>query len=162
MCNKMLLVIDVQKAFINKYTNNIPKMIEEHIIKNEYNVIVLGKFINNLDSRFVKKLQWTRCIDENDTEIVLENYRKFPIIERTAYSVYNNQLELLLKENDIDTVYLCGLDTDACVLKTAVDLFENNYNVKVIEKLCASSGGIEYHNEGVNLLKRFIGKNNII
>lgn len=162
MNNKLLLVIDVQQAFINKYTNHIPKLIEEHINNNIYNTIVLGKFVNNLDSKFVKELSWLKCIDDKDAKLVLENCEKFPIIERTAYSLYNNKLDLILKKNKIDTIYLCGLDTDACILKTAVDLFENNYNVKILENLCASSAGIEHHNEGINLLKRFIGKNNII
>ena len=35
---------------------------------------------------------------------------------------------LVNKENKIKDIYLCGIDTDACVLKTAIDLFENNYN----------------------------------
>ena len=162
MNNKLLLIIDIQQAFINKYTNHIPNLIEKHIDKNKYGKIILGKFINTSNSKFVKDLNWLGCLDEKDTKIVLEDYQKFPIIERTAYSVYNDKLEKFLKENSIDTVYLCGLDTDACILKTAVDLFENNYNVKVLEKLCASSGGIEYHNYGIKLIKRFIGKDNII
>ena len=33
---------------------------------------------------------------------------------------------LIVVFSSIGVVYLCGLDTDACVLKTAVDLFENN------------------------------------
>lgn len=162
MGKTLLLVVDIQQAFINKYTERISDLIEKHIISNRYDKIVLGKFINNPNSKFVKDLNYLGCIDEKDIKIVLEDYKKFPIIERTTYSVYNNKLEKLLKDNNIDTVYLCGLDTDACILKTAVDLFENNYNVKVIENLCASSAGIEYHNYGIKLLKRFIGKNNII
>lgn len=162
MNNELLLIIDVQRAFINKYTDNIPNSIEKHIKNNKYNMIVLGKFVNNADSKFVKDLKWLGCMNNNETEIVLNNCKDYTIIERTAYSVYNNRLEQILKENDIKTVYLCGLDTDACVLKTAVDLFENNYDVKVIKDLCASSGGIEYHNYGIKLIERFIGIDNII
>ena len=162
MNDKLLLIIDVQQAFINEHTKHIPSLIEEHIKNNEYNTIVLGKFINDINSKFVKDLKWTGCIGKKETEIVLENCEAFPVIERTAYSVYNNELDLLIKQNNINTIYLCGLDTDACVLKTAVDLFENNYNVKIIKDLCASSAGVGYHNEGIKLLERFIGKNNVI
>ena len=28
---------------------------------------------------------------------------------------------------------MCGINTDACVFKTALDLFENNFDVKVID-----------------------------
>ena len=162
MKNKLLLIIDVQQAFINKYTEHIPNLIDEHINNNKYNIIVLGKFINRPDSKFVKDLKWSGCMNQNETEIALRNYKEFSIIKRTAYSMYNNELEKILKENNIETVYLCGLDTDACVLKTAVDLFEHNYDVKVIKNLCASSGGTEYHKYGIKLLERFIGRDNII
>ena len=37
-------------------------------------------------------------------------------------------------ENHIEQIYLCGIDTDACVFKTALDLFENEYDVYVLEK----------------------------
>ena len=162
MNKNLLLIIDVQRAFINKYTECIPNLIQKHIQNNKYDMVVLGKFVNNADSKFVKDLKWLGCMDNNEIEIVLDCSNDYPIIERTAYSVYNNKLEQILKENEIKTVYLCGLDTDACVLKTAVDLFENNYDVKVIKDLCASSGGTEYHNYGIKLLERFIGKDNII
>ena len=57
---------------------------------------------------------------------------------------------------------MCGIDTDACVLKTALDLFENNYDVKVIEDCSMSHSGIEYHNSAINMLKKLIGNQNVI
>ena len=67
-----------------------------------------------------------------------------------------------IKENDIDKIYLCGFDTDACVQKTAIDLFENNYNVFVLKDYCMSHKGVELHNIIINNLARLIGKNSII
>ena len=54
------------------------------------------------------------------------------------------------------------IDTDACVLKTALDLFENNFDVKVIEDCSISHSGIEYHNFVINMLKKLIGIQNVI
>ena len=65
-------------------------------------------------------------------------------------------------ENNIDEIYLCGFDTDACVSKTALDLFENNYNVYVLKDYCMSSESVELHNVYINNLARLIGKNKIV
>ncbi|MEI3434494.1 MAG: hypothetical protein V8R26_05800, partial [Clostridia bacterium] len=54
-----------------------------------------------------------------------------------------------IKENDVEQIYLC-LDfknTDACVLKTALDLFENNYEVYVLKEYCMSGAGQKIHND---------------
>ena len=67
-----------------------------------------------------------------------------------------------LKENKIKDIYLCGIDTDACVFKTAIDLFENNYNVKVIEYYTMSHSGRRYHKFAIKMLKKLIGKDSIV
>ena len=48
------------------------------------------------------------------------------IIEKGIYSAMNNQLCDYLKENSIEEIHLCGIDTECCALKTAFDLFEKN------------------------------------
>ena len=70
--------------------------------------------------------------------------------------------ELNIDSNNIETIYLCGIDTDACVLKTALDLFENKFDVKVIEDCSMSHSGIEYHNSAINMLRKLIGNQNVI
>ena len=78
------------------------------------------------------------------------------------YNYAKDNFEKYIKENNIEEIYVCGLDTDACVLKTSIDLFENNYDVKVIKDLCMSHSGIEMHNIAINILNKMIGKDNVI
>lgn len=59
-------------------------------------------------------------------------------------------------------VYVCGLDTDCCVLATAVGLFEKGIRPIVLVDLCDSTGGTESHKAGLLALKRLIGKKNVI
>ena len=84
------------------------------------------------------------------------------IFNKKIYSAVNDEFKTYIKENDINSIFLCGIDTDACVLKTAVDLFENNIDVKVIEHCCMSHSGKKYHNYAIKMLKKLIGKDNII
>lgn len=65
-------------------------------------------------------------------------------------------------ENNINYIYLCGIETDACVMKTAVDLFENGLNVKVIEKYCMSHSGKKFHKSAIKMLKKLIDNKSVI
>lgn len=157
----LLLVIDVQKNFINKKTRNIPSRIENLIQKNKFNYIVFTKFINDKDSNFYKVLNYKGCMTEEDRRIVIDT-KDNRVLEKRTYTALTPELMTYLKENKIKDIYLCGIDTDACVLKTAIDLFENNYNVKVIEYCTMSHSGRRYHKSAIKMLKKLIGKDSII
>ena len=157
--NTLLIIIDLQKDFINSNTKHIINKITE--LEKKYKFIVFTKFINNKDSIYVKKLNYHGCITEDSQKIVI-NTNNNKIINKTIYSAYNNELINYIKDNNIDELHLCGIDTDACALKTALDLFENGYDVKVIEDCSMSHSGIEYHNSAIKMLKKLIGNQNII
>ena len=57
---------------------------------------------------------------------------------------------------------LCGIDTEACILKTAFDLFEKEYDVYVLKDYCASTLGVKRHNNAIAILKRNIDEKSII
>ena len=157
----LLLVIDVQRNFINKNTKNIPKRIEKLINENNFKHIVFTKFINDENSNFYKVLNYRGCIRNEDRDIVGDT-KDNRVLEKKGYTAITRELIIYLKENNIKDVYLCGIDTDACVLKTAVDLFENNYNVKVIEYCTMSHSGGRYHKFAIKMLKKLIGKDSIV
>lgn len=64
-----------------------------------------------------------------------------------------------INDNEIDIIYLC---TDACVLETVVDLFQNNYNFRVIENCSMSHLGKEFHEFAIKMLKKLVGVQNVI
>lgn len=159
--NNLLLVIDLQENFINENTKNVPNSIKKLIDSNIANHIVFTKFINDDSSNFYKVLNYKGCMSEKDRNIVIDT-KDYKIIEKRVYTAYNDELKLYINTNNIKTIYLCGIDTDACVLKTALDLFENNFDVKVIEDCSMSHSGIEYHISAINMLRKLIGNQNVI
>lgn len=58
-------------------------------------------------------------------------------------------------------LYLVGIDTDCCVLKTATDLFERGIRPIVLEHYCASNGGEDSHKAALRVMERTIGRNQI-
>lgn len=156
----LLLVIDMQKAFINKNTEFLIEKINTLVKSEKYNDIVFTRFINTKESLFVKKLNYYGCI-EDDKEIVVKT-KKNKVFDKKTYTALNNDLKNYIEKNEIDKIYLCGIDTAACVLKTALDLFENGYDVYVLKEYCASTHGYERNKNALEILKRNIGENSII
>lgn len=161
MKNTLLLIIDVQKNFINDNTKKIPNKITNLINKNHFDYIAFTKFINDENSNFYKMLNYKGCINEDDRKIVFDTQNN-KVFTKKIYTTVSDEFKTYIKENEIKKVYLCGIDTDACVLKTAIDLFENNIDVKVIENCCMSHSGKKYHNYAIKMLKKLIGKESII
>lgn len=102
-------------------------------------------------------------MDEESQEIAPDVMR---FVERTfvkyTYTCFTAEFDDYIRENDIDCLYLCGVDTDACVLKSVIDAFERNIECKVIVDCCASDGGSEVHEAAVCILERTIGENQLI
>lgn len=157
----LLLVIDLQKSFINNKTIDIVERVEKLIERNNYDYIAFTKFINDKNSNWYKILDYKGCISKEDQEIVVST-KNHDVFDKKIYSALTDDLKCYMKKNNISTLYLCGIDTDACVLKTALDLFENGYNVKVLEKYCMSCAGKQNHKKAIEILKRLIGKDNVI
>ena len=159
--NNLLLVIDLQSNFVNDFTKTIPNKVRMLLESKRFDNVVFTKFLNDKNSQFYNVLNYKGCIEERDRASVVDtgNAR---IIEKKVYTAYNDELVKYIKDNNINTIYLCGIDTNACVLKTALDLFENNYDVKVIEHCSMGHSGKEYHDFCIKLLEKLIGKDNIM
>lgn len=158
---KLLLVIDVQNGFINENTKDTVLKINNLVNQNRYKHIIFTRYINDENSIFYKKLGYKGCINKEEQRIPIDT-KNHTIIDKEIYSAFSRELENYIKENNITEIHLCGFDTDACVLKTALDLFENNYDVYILKDYCMCGKGIELHNFIINNLKRLIGKDKII
>lgn len=158
---KLLLVIDVQNSFINEKTSSVLEKINSLILSNKFDKMVFTRFINSYESIWYKKLNYQGCISENDTKLAIES-KDNKVIDKKIYTAYGDELKEYIRKNDINEIYLCGIDTECCILKTAFDLFENEYNVYVLQDYCACTHGIKRHNNAIEILKRNIGKDNVI
>lgn len=159
--NRLLLVIDVQRNFINANTEDVLSKIQDLIASNQFDFVAFTKYKNAVDGLFCRELNYLGCIKEEDQEIMLGT-KNFPIFEKTGYTVLNDEFKKFLSDYHIDKIYLCGIDTDACVFKTALDLFENEYDVYVLEKYCRSHIGKTAHDHAITAMKRLIGEKRVI
>lgn len=77
--------------------------------------------------------------------------------DKTRYSAFvGTNLELQLRERDIEELHLVGVCTDICVLHTAVDAYNKGYKIVVHEKGVASFN-LDGHEWAINHFKNSLG-----
>ena len=88
--NKLLLIIDMQKQFINENTEFLINKIYSLLEKEEFNNIVFTRFINDENNVCYKKLKYTGCIKE-ERKIVMQEHKE-KIIDKSTYTALNKDL----------------------------------------------------------------------
>ena len=160
----ILIVVDEQEGFRGKESESILSNIQT-LMKRFNGLVILTKFVNLKNSLFEKQLKWTKFQTEKDQKIfpeLLNTKRPFTIIKHKGYTVLNNELKKLLLNNNIQKAYLCGIYTNICIMKTAMDLFDSGFETFVVEDACASLQGKQKHDFAIDSLKYILGKNHII
>lgn len=157
-----LFVIDVQNGFVTEKTKHVvPRIIS--LMESFNGMIIATKFINVEKSPFQQIMHWYGLRSSPETDVVkdIAKHANF-IVEKAIYSACVEDVKNLLTKNKIDEAYVAGIDTDCCVLKTAIDLFEIGISPIVLADYCASNGGERSHMAGITVLERNIGRQQII
>lgn len=63
-----------------------------------------------------------------------------------------------MKENNITKLFLCGLDTDGCILASAYEGFDLNYDIEILRDLCLSHSGNELNNSALDIIEKNLQK----
>ena len=158
---KLLLVIDAQNDFVNDLTKVTLKKIEVLIKSKQFTTVAFTKFINSNDNRFYKDINYKGCLTEDGVSIAIDT-KDYKIFNKNAYTALTDEFRSYLKNENISQIYLCGFDTNACVLKTALDLFEGGYDFYVLKHYCMSSFSKEVHDDALTILKLLIGNKRVI
>lgn len=159
--NRALLIVDVQNGFVSENTKHIPAKVES--LQRDYDVVFATRFINLPDSLYRKLIRWN-CLSPGteDVELAFKPGKDVVVLDKNVYTCVNSDFLDMLKDRKIDAVDICGMDTDICVTKCAVDLFENGVTPFVLKDYCATNAGKEINDAALHILARYIGKSQII
>ena len=163
--NTALAVIDVQKGFINDRSRSVvPRVIEAvRFFQSQNWPVFLTRFVNQKGSGFERWIGWQRLQTSPEIDLCDEVADlQLPVFEKYGYSSFTKDVRDWIAEKSITRLVCCGIATESCVLKTAVDAFEANIEPVVISTACASHGGIDAHEAGLLVLSRFIGQGQLI
>jgi len=183
----ILLAVDLQNGFlitpeceavVSKVVNNASKFYQ----------VWATRFFNR-NPNFSRQLNWNEMVSGQEIElskilipVVSKTFEKpsyspisptllqvniiscflFSHAHASSSFVMSSALLQALENNAITTVAVCGVDTDACVMATALGLFDAGFETFVVSDGCASSGGREYHEVAIKILKRNIGEKYVI
>lgn len=138
--NKILIVVDMQKGFINKPNYvSLNQKINTLIKSNNYTNYIFTKFINLQNSLYETKLKWFGLKTPQEQEISVELPKNKSIIfEKFGYGLSLRQIEFI-KNLNVDTVDICGLQTDACVYAIALQLFDNGIYPNILINYCETA-----------------------
>ena len=119
---KKLLIVDMQKGFINKNNGFLVKNVQNLIDCGGFDKIYATKFLNHKGSQFFKFLNWSRFCENSETDFAVDLPKDVVMIEKTSYALAGAEVEKFFDKDD--EVYLCGTDYDSCVLAIAFQLFD--------------------------------------
>lgn len=112
--NNLLLVVDLQNDFINESTAFLKEKIKQLINSKEYSNVVFSQFINSTDSKYIKLFNWYGCTTKEGMTIAIETGNNY-ILKKDTYTCLNDELKRYIKDNKVDEIYICGIDTECCV-----------------------------------------------
>jgi nicotinamidase-related amidase len=164
----VLVVVDVQNGFITEHSQPVVPVIADlvHRWQAAHGDVVFSRYLNYSGSPFERLIGWSEMVDGPEIEIVTELAPyvgpNSPVVDKYIYTLFTPQGSCLVEERGWTDLYVCGIDTDICVLKTAVDAFEHNLTPWILKDACASHAGPQAHTAGLFVAARFIGPNQII
>jgi len=160
-----LVVIDMQNWSINEDTKKIPGKIADFINKNmsKFDFVLFTSARNTKESNLYKYLGIRGGLGGKQTEMRTEIKRfltKDNLFTKTTYSAFKSKKFLdFLKRNRIRILYLCGINTDKCVLATAYEAFDLGYDIRIIEDLIGSTTRTRAKHQGaLRVLKGLVPK----
>lgn len=164
--NKILIVVDLQNGFTRyDQTKELAKKIVGLTKSGVFDKVIATRFLNREGSQYTKFLNWHRLMGSPDIDLV-DGLFPDAVFDKWIYTCVNDEFMNLLRHcngGDLPThVFICGADTDCCVLKTATDIFEQGIMPIVLTEYCASNGGPKSHDAGQLVMERLIGKRCLI
>jgi nicotinamidase-related amidase len=164
----VLVVVDVQNGFITEHSKSVVPVIVDlvHKWQGGYGSVIFTRYRNYPGSPFERLIGWTRMAGGQEVELVTE-LTPFvgpttPVIDKYVYTLFTPEGIRVVEDCGWTDLYICGIDTDTCVLKTAVDAFERDLTPWILKDACASHLIPEAHAAGLFVARQFIGRNQII
>ncbi|MEU4291049.1 isochorismatase family cysteine hydrolase [Kribbella sp. NPDC026596] len=167
--DSVLVLVDVQNGFVSPRSAHVVPRIAK--FTREWAAAgrpyVMTRFINYPDSLFEQLIRWTAMMPGTpETEIVDELADMVPgaaaVMDKPTYSLFNDEGTELVLRNGWKHIVIVGLDTESCVLKTAVDAFELGLVPWVVHDLVYSHAGQVEHDAGLLVTGRFIGRGQLV
>jgi nicotinamidase-related amidase len=164
----VLVIVDVQNGFVSDATRHIVPIISRLAERwlDAGRDVIFTRYVNYAGSPFERNFSWSAMKASPEIDIVdalSECVRRATaVIDKGLYTMFTAAGSSVVSDHGWTDLHICGIDTEACVLKIAVDAFERNLTPWIIADASASDSGREYHNAGLLVAKKLIGVSQIV
>ncbi len=155
---RVLLLVDVQSAFLNERTQPAVEFIRGLLERERFDLVIRCCWENRPGSRYETVLGYRSGADRAEA-LPLIHCPGSPVLVRATYSAVNQQLLSLIGPED--RLYVAGLETDACVLATLFALWDRGFWFRVYEKGVASDSA-DLSGPALELIRRQFGQEAVI
>jgi nicotinamidase-related amidase len=168
LSNSVLVVIDMQNGFVRQPSQHVVPAVVDlvHRWQAAGGATVFTRFINYPGSPYERLIGWSRVAEAPETDLVddLQAYaaRATATVDKPGYTLFTDHGAQIITDGGWSDLVFCGLTTESCVCKSAVDAFERDLTPWVVTDACGSHGGAEAHEAGLLVLRRFIGQGQLI
>jgi nicotinamidase-related amidase len=167
MQKNCLVIIDMQKGFVNEHTADIPGKIAGFVGRcgGAFDKIVATRYINAPDTACYKFEHWESCMAGSEETELAEPIKPLVsrVFDKSTYSAFfNEEFRGFLETERFDKVYFCGVNTGCCVLATVLPVYDSVQDCAVIEDLCGSTTGGDIHRFSVEVIKSNITAERVV
>lgn len=169
LADSMLVAVDVQKGFVSEHSERALPNIRAALTAWQAagGITVMTQFVNAPDSPYVRIIGWSKLMP-GDSDIEFHPAvadladSATAVVRKNRYSSLTTEVVRLLGERQLEHVYVAGLDTESCVLATALAAFEQDYTPWILTDACASHAGQAEHEAGLLVARRYIGSRQLV
>ena len=160
-----LIVVDLQNQFITSETEKLVPAIEALIP--HFKRVVISQIEHDPEQYVYRLKKWTPAPFGSEgykCALNLEGIaeKKIHFTRKRFFSALTEDAIDFLGLSRGDSVHLCGMDTDICVMQTGVELLKIGMRPVLLGKHCASYGGERLHKNALVQCKRFFGTDQVL
>lgn len=172
MIRSAVLVIDMVRDFTDMERGRVPNLPASQMVPTVATFVDEARALGALiiwviDSHRAGKPDWelenVRSHCEEGTVGVelaplLEPRPEDYVFTKRRYSAFvGTDLDLILRDNHIDRLFLAGTKTNVCIRATATDAFERNYLV-VVPRECVATDKPHLHEANLEDIAKYMGR----
>ena len=123
-----LIIVDLQEGFVTQNNRRVVHNVNQ--MQAEFHHVYASKFMMDDDSQ-------NERFGRNN--LAFEPCPNLHVFEKTTYNAATPEIIQDLQRKGVLRVHICGLETNVCVLATAIALFDAGFRVIVRAEACASA-----------------------